>query len=170
MRQHVGQAEGGLVHFGMQLGSGTWDFLPSLTYTGSKDQWSWGAQLSGNVRLENRNESGYALGDIFQSTAWGSYNPTNWLSVSARGIYTVKGTIRGNFNGFNGQSGPMDFPDNQGGRFWDVGFGINAYVPSGGLKGNRLSFEWIQPIVDDVNGYQLERDGALSATWSYSFK
>jgi hypothetical protein len=29
--------------------------------------------------------------------------------------------------------------------------------------------EWLQPVEDDVNGYQLERDGALSATWSVAF-
>jgi len=42
-------------------------------------------------------------------------------------------------------------------------------VPSGDLAGNSVSVEWIQPMEDDVNGYQLERDGTLSVNWGYAF-
>ncbi len=65
------QVNGGFIHYGMQLGSGTWDFKPSLTYTGHVDEFSWGAQANGTVRMGDKNKSGYALGDIFQATAWG---------------------------------------------------------------------------------------------------
>jgi hypothetical protein len=160
------------IHYGMQLGSGTWDLLPSLTYAGRMDRWSWGGQLSGIARLEDRNESGYALGDQFQANAWGSYDLTHWLSASVRGVYTTQGAISGEFNGPVGhrnRQGPMDFPANYGGRYWDVGFGLSAVVPKGDFKGNRLSVEWLQPVEDDVNGYQLERDGSLYATWSLAF-
>jgi hypothetical protein len=157
------------IHYGMQLGSGTWDFRPSLTYTGSLDRWSWGAQLNGIKRLEDRNESGFAFGDVFQSTAWGSYNIRDWLSASVRGVYTLQGSIRGQYNGPHDRTGPMDMPGSYGGRYWDVGFGLAATVPSGMLQGNRLGVEWLQPVEDDVNGYQLERKGTLFATWSLAF-
>ncbi|PKM11790.1 MAG: hypothetical protein CVV13_07835 [Gammaproteobacteria bacterium HGW-Gammaproteobacteria-3] len=163
------QIDGGLVHFGMQLGSGTWDFLPSLTYTGNLADWFWGGQVSGITRLEDRNESGYRLGDQVQATSWGGYQLTHWLSATVRGIYTVQGAIKGDFNSFNARSGPMDFPANHGGRFWDVGFGLSASVPGGDLAGNSFSFEWRQPVSDDVNGFQLEREGALTASWHYAF-
>ncbi|MDD5320859.1 MAG: DUF3570 domain-containing protein [Methylococcales bacterium] len=161
--------DAGFQHYGMQPGSGTWDFKPSITYTGKMDKFSWGAQLNGTVRLADNNESGFAFGDIFQSTAWGSYNLLDWLSASVRGVYTVQGSIRGEYNGTFNPLGPQDYPSNYGGRYWDVGFGLNAFVPTGDLQGNNLSFEWLQPVSDDVNGYQLPRDGALSATWSYAF-
>ncbi|MEQ1545209.1 DUF3570 domain-containing protein [Methyloglobulus sp.] len=163
------KVEGGFIHYGMQLGSGTWDFKPSLTYTGHVDQFSWGVQANGTVRMEDQNKSGYALGDMFQATTWGSYNLTNWLTASVRGMYTLQGAIKGQFNGQINQYGPMDYPQNHGGKYWDVGFGLSAAVPSGDLAGNRVSVEWLQPVEDNVNGYQLERDGALSATWSYHF-
>jgi Protein of unknown function (DUF3570) len=161
--------DGGFIHYGMQLGSGTWDFKPSLTYTGHIDQFSWGAQANGTVRMESQNKSGYRLGDLFQATAWGSYDLTSWLTASVRGVYTLQGGIEGNFNGLINQFGPMDYPQNYGGKYWDVGFGLSAVVPSGALAGNRVSVEWLQPVEDNVNGYQLERDGALSATWSMAF-
>jgi len=177
---------GGFIDYGMQLGSGTWDFKPSLTYTGHIDDWSWGAQANGTVRMEKQNKSGYRLGDVFQAMAWGSYNLTHWLTASVRGVYTVQGNINGQYpnsqnqffaldaNGIPQYSsilkfGPQDYPQNYGGRFWDVGFGLSAIVPYGDLAGNRFSVEWLQPVKDDFNGYQLERDGALSATWSLAF-
>ena len=189
-RNHV--IDGGFMDYGMQLGSGTWDFRPSLTYTGHIEDWSWGAQANGIVRMENKNNSGYRLGDLFQATAWGSYNFTNWLTASVRGVYTVQGSIEGQYQGSEGgqfitgtttdafgnvnnvyssilKFGPQDYPQNYGGRFWDVGFGLAAMVPSGDFAGNRFAVEWLQPVHTDFNGYQLDRDGALSATWSVMF-
>ncbi|SDG96553.1 DUF3570 domain-containing protein [Nitrosomonas sp. Nm132] len=163
------QVDGGLFHFDMQLGSGTWDFLPNLTYAGTSDRWYWGAQLYGVKRMERSNESGYRLGDIFQASTWGGYQLSNWLAASVRGIYTFRDRIHGDFNEFNARIGPMDFPANHGGQYWDIGIGVNASVPSGKFSGNHFAFEWVQPLRDDVNGFQLEREGALSATWHYSF-
>jgi hypothetical protein len=159
----------GFIHYGMQLGSGTWDFKPAVTYTANIDDWSFGAQLNGTKRLENHNKAGFALGDIFQATGWGSYSWTNWLATSVRGVYTLQGALNGSYKGVYHQIGAMDYTNSYGGRFVDVGFGINASMPDGSLQGNRLSFEWLQPVHDDVNGYQLPREGALSATWSYAF-
>ena len=68
--QNLQGLDGAYIHYGMQLGSGTWDFKPSLTYTGKVDDWSWGAQVGGTLRLEDNNNSGYALGDIFESSIW----------------------------------------------------------------------------------------------------
>jgi len=162
-------SDGNFLHYGMQLGSGTWDFLPSLTYTGHADGWSWGAQLSGVKRLDKQNDSGFAFGDIFQATAWTGYRLTHWLSASVRVVYTEQGEIEGHFAGGHNHHSPPDLQPNYGGRFWDVGFGINAVVPDGALKGHRLSVEWLEPVQDDVNGYQLERDGTLFVSWSKAF-
>lgn len=184
--RHNHGIDGGFIHYGMQLGSGTWDFKPSLTYTGQLDRFSWGAQVNGTIRMEDRNESGYALGDLFQATAWGSYGLTPWLTASIRGIYTIQGRITGEFRGVNSDStdpflntdgtptsilkfGPMDYPQNYGGRFWDAAFGLNAVVPDGTLAGNQIAVEWLQPVYTDFNGYQLDRDGTLSFTWSHGF-
>jgi Putative MetA-pathway of phenol degradation len=156
-------------HYGMQLGSGTWDFVPSITYTGRADRLTWGAQLLGIVRLEDENESGYRLGDVFQGTFWGSYRFANWISASLRGLYTEQGVIEGHYNGAHSHSSPLDLQFNYGGRFWDIGFGVNTVVPGGPLKGLRLSAEWLQPVMDDPNGYQLEREGTLWANATMSF-
>ncbi len=163
------QKELGLIHYGMQLGSGTWDLTPSLTYTGQWDSWSWGVQVRGVKRMESRNDVGYALGDLFQSTAWSGYKLTDWLALSVRGVYTTQGDLRGEYSQLHRPIGPMDSPGSYGGEYWDLGFGVNATVPRGDLMGNSVSVEWLQPLEDDVNGFQLERDGTLSVNWSYMF-
>ena len=160
---------GQFTHYMMQPGSGTWDFIPSITYTGRADRFAWGAQVLGVVRLEEENDSGYRLGDVVQVTGWGSYRLANWISASIRGLYTEQGEIEGHYNGPHGHASPPDLQFNYGGRFWDIGFGINTVVPSGALKGLRLSAEWLQPVEQDVNGYQLKRDGTLWANASMAF-
>jgi hypothetical protein len=163
------QQDRGYTHYGMQLGSGTWDFLPSLTYTGTWRRISFGAQASGAVRLEHENDSGYAQGDLLQLTGWGGFALTRWLTATARGVYTLQGGLRGEYDRRHETSGPMDFPSSYGGQWWDVGLGLAAAAPAGPLAGQRLALEWLQPLLDDVKGYQLERTGTLVASWSLEF-
>ena len=173
-----------------QLGSGTWDFHPSLTYSGELLRFIWGTQLSGIKRMESSNDAGYRLGDQFQATAWGSVRLIASLSASLRGQYTAQGGVRGRFDGHaapqaigtrlvgtetqtvfeyvdtpSAINGPMDGPDNTGGQRWDVGFGLNAVIPRGLLRGNRVSVEWLEPVATHFNGYQLERQGTLQLSW-----
>ncbi|MCX8049501.1 MAG: DUF3570 domain-containing protein [Methylohalobius sp.] len=162
------QQEMGFHHFDMQLGSGSFDFIPSLTYTGEQGQWWWGGQLLGTVRLEE-NDAGWRRGHLAQASAWGGYSLTDWLGASVRGVYTFQGKMAGDVDGFSLRLGPMDFPQNAGGKFFDLGFGLSAIVPSGPFAGNTLRFEWLQPVMDDFYGYQLKREGALTFTWSYTF-
>lgn len=163
------QVETGFIHYGMQLGSGTWDFKPSFTMTGQDERWSWGAQANATIRLEDRNASGYALGDVYQATAWGGYRFNAWLAGTVRGVYTSESAIDGAFNGTFRPIGTTDYTGNYGGDFADIGIGLSMTIPGETLRGNRLAVEWLQPVLSDVNGYQLERSGALSASWSLAF-
>jgi hypothetical protein len=159
---------------------------------------------------------------LFETSVWGGYDLTRWLSATIRASYTWQGAIKGRhsrrkvFDAFYelqckiqstdpdaydefgvlrpsvfhpdtykqclidseavkqladaaDRPSPSDLPANSGGHYVDIGFGLSATVPSGALAGNKLSFEWLQPVYTDVNGYQLDRDGALSFTWSYGF-
>jgi hypothetical protein len=158
------QADGALLHYDMQSGSGTWDFIPSLTWQGTYAAWQLGAQASGVKRIESRNDSGYQLGDQLQLSAWTLRPVNDTLAFSLRAQWQRRGAIDGAFNGYNAASGPMDFPANHGGDFIDIGLGANLDI-----AGSTLSVEWLAPIHDDVNGFQLERHGTLSASWHYKY-
>ena len=159
----------GFMDYGMQLGSGTWDFKPSLTYTGGEAPLLWGAQISGTKRLQDRNQSGYSLGDMLQATAWQSYGLGEAWSASVRGLYTWQGPIRGEYNDTIIRIGPGDYTGNYGGRFLDLGLGLSAMVKSGTFTGNRLGVEWLQPVLNNTNGYRLKRTGTLVFSWGVHF-
>lgn len=156
-------------HYMMQLGSGTWNAWPSLTYNGFSGDFNWGGQLSGNMALGGPNESGYSVGTLFQSTAWGSYQIEPWLAGSVRALFMSQAQIWGRYPPPYIPAGPMDVPQNYGGKYLDIGIGLNGSVESGEFKGNHFAIEWLQPAWNDYNGYQLERKGALWANWSLSF-
>ena len=168
---HHGGETPGYLHYGMQLGSGTWDFKPSLTYNGKHAEWFWGAQAAGTIRMQDQNRSGYALGNEAQVSLWSGYSLTKWLSTTVRGLFTSQAGVQNQFNAAHPISSTADYPFNYGGRFADVGFGLNILIPekSGALSGHRLGVEWLQPVSTDVNGYQLDRSGGLSANWGFVF-
>lgn len=170
---------GELMDYGMQTGSGTWDFLPSATWLGRAGAWSWGGQVNGVKRLEKRNASGYALGDVFQASTWAGYSPAPGLSIFLRAIHTAQGGIRGAMPGIEAvtdafgnvtwprsQFSPVDLSVNYGGRFNEIGLGLSAEVP--GL-GGRLGLEWLVPVADRPRGDQLVRRGSLAMNWGIVF-
>ena len=118
--------------------------------------------------MQSRNASGYALGNVVQATAWAGFASEQGFSATLRGAYTQQGAIRGQYNGTYYALSPVDYPANYGGRFWDLGFGA-SYAFKGALAGNQLSLEWLQPVGDNFNGYQLERRGTFYASWQYGF-
>lgn len=160
---------GVITHYGMQLGSGTWDFLPSITYTSGAGAWGWGAQFSAIKRLESENATGFRFGDQYQGTGWGSYRLTEWLSTSLRLQYTTQEPIKGHYNRPHNHGSPPDFQRNYGGHLFEAGLGFNSVVTDGPLKGHRLAIEWLQPVYENVNGVQQGRTGALYLNWSVGF-
>ncbi len=155
--------------YGMQLGSGTWDFKPSLTLSLDQAAWDWGLQLQGVSRLQAKNSLGYALGDQLQSSLWGSYAARPDLFVSWRAVYTRQHRLSGQYSGAHVAIGPGDYPGNSGGVFRDIGFGLSKRWHKGPAAGSQLGIEWLQPVSDHPNGYQLERQGTLAFTGSLHF-
>jgi hypothetical protein len=162
-------SDGRFTHYGMQLGSGTWDFLPGLTYAGNSGPWSWGAQTSAIVRLEDLNDSGFRFGDQYQGTLWLGRRLTDAISASARIMHSAQGTVGGHYNGPHNHSSPPDLQANYGGDFTEVGIGLNLALAGGALAGNRLGIEAVLPVRQDVNGFQQKRESTLFLSWALAF-
>jgi hypothetical protein len=151
----------------MQLGSGTYDLLPGVVYSGNHDQWAWGTQYSGTIRAGENGED-YSLGDKHMLTSWASYRWFNWLTTSVR----IKGERLGKINGIDAAIvAPVQTadPNNQGGETLSVLFGINLAGQTGALRGHRLALEAGLPVHQDLNGPQLETDLVITAGWQYAF-
>jgi len=151
----------------MQLGSGTWDLLPGITYLGEREDWSWGAQALGVVRL-GTNSNDYRLGHRADLTAWAAYQWSAWVSTFARVGTHCWGDINGADPGIS-LVAPTGDPRRRGGARFEYGFGINLYVPRGPLKGHRAAVELVLPFYQDLEGPQLGQDWSLALGWQYAF-
>lgn len=162
-------ADGTFMHYGMQIGSGTWDLLPSLTYLGRDGSISWGAQAGAVLRGEDSNEVGFAFGDRYHLTTWGAWRLVPSTSVSLRLQYNKEGDIDGHFNGPHNHSSPADLQENYGGEWTELGLGVNTAIQSGTLGGLRIAMEYMLPVRENYNGYQLGRQEGLNLNISRAF-
>jgi len=151
----------------MQLGSGTVDLIPGLTYLGETENWSWGAQSLATLRM-GRNDVDYALGNRFKLNAWGSYRVADWISPSIRLEGQVWGNIRGRDRTLDVLEDPTNDAGKQGGRRVDLLLGLNLYAPKGKWKGARLNLEGGFPIYQSLDGPQLESDWQFGLSVSFT--
>ncbi len=165
----VMQQDLGYLDYGMQTGSGTWDLLPAISYSAPVGAARWGVQLAAATRLEDRNASGYALGTRWQGDAWIAYPIAQGVYVSLRGTHSREGRIRGVMQDPFTPVGTVDNAANYGGKYWDLGLGLDIDLDGVGAELGNIGIEWQQPVAQDVNGYQLAREGSLLARWERAF-
>lgn len=148
----------------MQLGSGTWDFMPGAVYTSRNGDFSWGAQYKATLRLEDENDQGYALGDVHQGTAWVQYQWKPWISSALR----IAARTQDDIDGIDlNIVGPVQTanPDFHGGERVDLLFGVNTVSQRGAWCGHRLAAEFGVPIYQHLNGPQMETDYIFTIGW-----
>ena len=154
------------IPYPMQLGSGTWDLLPGLTYAGNKNKWGWGAQVMANLRL-GENDQNYTLGNKLDYTTWISYRLAPWISSSFRIAGMSLGSIDGMDTNIMAPVQTAD-PDNIGGDRLDASFGLNLIGTKGLLTNQRLAVELAIPVSQNLNGPQLKTTSVLTLGWQYA--
>lgn len=151
----------------MQLGSGTIDLFPGITYLGQLQSWSWGGQAIGTIRIaENNND--YSLGDQYELTWWGARIWFDWLSSSVRMSFQHWFDIDGADPALNPAMVPTADPSLRGGKRLDLLFGINSYISRGVFSGFRFAVEGGLPIYQSLDGPQLETDWILATGIQYT--
>jgi hypothetical protein len=158
----------------MQLGSGTYDLMPSVTWIHDLAPWAYGVQARGVIRLEDENSEGYRRGHVLALTSWVSYKLPHGFTLSGGAEYERTSELKGTQNGVsqmgpNGRSVTTAFGENYGGRQLEALFGINYVIPSGLLKNHRLAADIRVPLWQDRNGLSLATDYSLSLGWQYAF-
>jgi hypothetical protein len=156
----------------MQIGSGSYDFLPGLTYNGHNEAFSWGGQARGEVRL-NDNHARYRLGNEYALTGWGAYEFTNWLSASLRFEWqhnlNINGRDRSLDTALNMAVVPTVDPGRRAGMRLDALAGLNFLIPSGFIEGVRLAVEAGIPAYQRLDGPNLETDWIATVGLQYAF-
>ncbi len=154
----------------MQLGSGTVDLFPGLTYAGGLNDVSWGLQAIGTIRLGDNNQ-GYALGDEYEVSAYGAYRWAERISNSLR----LKWKHWANYEGRDpniARTNPASVPlvptaetNRRGGERLDLSVGLNILFPEFLGYENHLGVEGGVPIYQNLDGPQLESDYSFFVGW-----
>ncbi len=152
----------------MQMGSGTFDFMPGITYLLKQNKASLSAQITSVIRPFN-NSLNYRLGNEFTFNVWSAYRWFPWVSSSVR----IEGSSVGAINGYDpslyGVLEPSATSLNYGGQIVKSYLGLNFYLNRGWLKNNKLSVEYGMPVYQNVNGVQLALKSTIYAGWMISF-
>ncbi|WP_372864399.1 transporter [Spongiibacter sp.] len=154
--------------YGMQLGSGSVDLLPGVTYNGFADNVSWGAQLALTLRSDY-NDNDYRLGNRAQLSGWLAHSFSSALSSALRLTHTAWGNIDGARDDLNPMMVPTADPDAQGGERSELSLSVNYLFLKGAAKGHRLALEYSEPVYQQLDGPQMALDSTLTAGWQYAF-
>ena len=152
----------------MQLGSGTYDPIITITYTSLYPKWSWGLQFKTLQRL-GKNDEGYRLGDEYHLSAWAAYRHSDSLSAALRFAGKSWNNISGQDTNLNPAMVPTARTNLRGGERADLGLSINFLQTDGMFKGHRLAMEFSVPVYQHLDGPQLESDYIYTLGWQAMF-
>ncbi|MGM0563349.1 MAG: transporter [Pseudomonadota bacterium] len=155
----------------MQLGSGTVDLMPGLTYTAAYEGYSWGSQVKATLRT-GENDNGYTLGDRQALTTWIAKPLGNSWSVSARLAYEHWDNIDGSDEDLQADPATSLAADTgrKAGEHTQALLGINYIFKGLNEKGNqRLAIEVGDTFAHDLDGPQMGTAQLLTLGYQVAF-
>lgn len=147
--------------YAMQLGTGTYDFIPAITYKGYAGSWSWGGQAEYRIHT-GTNDNDYTWGDRFEIDAWGKYAINKTWGIGARLDFLNADNISGQDQLIMPIMAPTSDPVNYGGTRTDLSLGVTAMT-----GGHTVGLMYGVPIQQDVNGIQMEVESIWSLSYQY---
>jgi hypothetical protein len=154
--------------YAMQLGSGTYDFLPCVSYLLQHNKATFSSQLSGTIRT-GYNSLGYKLGNEMALNTWFAYQFFPFFSSSVR----IEGNIVDKIEGYNPSLYAYNEPSanavNYGGENVNCAMGTIFQFKKGVLKNSRLGVEYSMPLCQKVNGIQMKSAQTLTISCSKGF-
>jgi hypothetical protein len=156
------------IPYNMQLGSGTWDLLPGISYLYQNNKIVFSSQITSVVRT-GYNAVGYKLGNEVTFNNWLAFQWSRNFSSSLRIEGSTAGSIQGqDVSLYNGNEPAAD-PANYGGQRISSFIGTNFYFRKGILKNNKIGAEYGLPVYQNLNGPQTSVKSSLYASWSLMF-
>ena len=161
------KSKGERLAYVMQIGSGSYEINPGISYSSYQDSFSYGGQINLNFKL-NKNSNDYKLGDRYNLTAWIAKNLNESFSISSRLDYNKSEAIEGKDLNLT-KNMPSVNPGLYNRESLDLLFGINYLLPKDILEGNRLALEFGLPIYQRIDGPMLENNFQLTFGWQKVF-
>ncbi len=158
-----GGSQRSLLPSAMQLGSGTYDFIPSLTYQHQFRFYSYAFQVKGRLPTA-LNKQGYRNGHMAENIFWNSIRFVDWFAMNLGFSYIFQGRQVGVQNDLllNPPFAPerrtvtTAFGENYGGDRIDVIIGMNFLVHTARINGLRFATDIRVPVYQRRNGIQIE--------------
>jgi hypothetical protein len=152
----------------MQLGSGSWEARPGVTFLQQSDRISWGVQGLSALRL-NENSEGWKRGAGLVGNVWAMLRGSDWAAPGLRVEARRWGSVSGRDAALDPTISPENDPELQGGKRLDGFLALNLQVPGGRLAGHRLAFEFGGPLFESLDGPQMSHDWGMNVGWEYAF-
>jgi hypothetical protein len=153
------------IAYSMQLGSGSFEFIPSIYYQYTNSNSSLGVQSSAIIRL-NDSKNGYRLGNEYTINSWYSYELFDFFSSSIRVELSKANSIKGSDSSISTTMEPASNFINYGYIQSVAYIGGIVHLKNGILKGQRIGFEAGKPFYQNVNGVQMQTNWAINLAWS----
>jgi len=161
-----------LLPYPMQIGSGSFDFKPGVTYLTQNESLSFGTQFSAVVRL-NDNDNDYRKSDIYKNISWLGYKLNDWVSPQLS--FTLS-----SWTNYSGRDSRYDMglnsdlvhtidPKLKAGTRADIGLGLNFKGPEGPLHDLRLAVNFDLPLYQNLEGPQMLTESILTFGLQYTF-
>jgi len=149
--------------YSMQLGSGTFDLEPSLTWNRKNVDHQWGYQASYVYHLGAHN--GYTFGNKLEASAWTKHQIDPGVWAGARLAVSSWGSIDGRDEKIDSMMSPDMDPKAQGGTRADALFGLSGGNP----KGLTIGLEFGLPVYQNLNGPQMKTTLIASGSLQWMF-
>lgn len=131
--------------------------LPYSFFT-QNESTSFGTQLTGIIRLTDNNNN-YRKSDIYKSTTWLGYRPTNWVSPQISLTLSKWTNYMGNDSRYdmalNSDMVHTIDPNLKAGTRANIGFGLNLKGPAGSLHDLRLALNYDLPVYQNLDEPQM---------------
>ena len=156
------------LEYPMQIGSGTFSLLPGFTYLGQVLPWGWAADFGSTVRL-GLNDNRYSLGNRYQLGISITRQLEHLVSVSGGARGERWENIRGSDSLRDPTDEPTKDPNLQGGKRLSALLGITFHPENGILKGQHFHIQAEVPVVQSLDGPQLQRRWIFRLGWQVEF-
>ncbi|MFM2225021.1 MAG: hypothetical protein RJA07_1223 [Bacteroidota bacterium] len=154
--------------YAMQLGTGSWDVLPGLSYTFQQNKFASGVQLNNALRLFN-NQNNYSVGNETALHLWSAYSWLNSVSSSIHIEANYVGKIKGKDAALYQFNEPSANVINYGGRFLRAYIGSSYTSKNKSLSHFKISAEYGFQLMYQYNGIEIPLKNILNTSINYSF-
>ena len=156
------------LEYPMQIGSGTFSVLSGVTYLGQVLPWGWAVDFGSTVR-RGLNDNGYRLGNRYQLGASITRQLPHSVSVSGGARGEIWENMRGSDSLLDPTDEPTKDPNAQGGTRFSALLGLTAHPENGVLKGQHFHIQAELPLVQRLDGPQLQRRWTIRLGWQVEF-